>query len=85
MTKGGKVLYERASHAGVMRALLETLLQRNLDWAAERVAQDPRYFKRLAEIQRPYYLWIGCSDSRVPANVISGLEPGEVFVHRRSS
>jgi carbonic anhydrase len=63
-------------------ALLETLLQRNRDWAAERVAQDPGYFKRLAEIQRPRYFWIGCSDSRVPANVIAGLEPGEVFVHR---
>jgi carbonic anhydrase len=62
--------------------LLETLLQRNVDWAAERVAQDPGYFKRLAGIQRPYYFWIGCSDSRVPANVIAGLEPGEVFVHR---
>jgi len=62
--------------------LLETLLQRNVDWAAERVAQDPGYFKRLADIQRPYYFWIGCSDSRVPANVIAGLEPGEVFVHR---
>jgi len=62
--------------------LLETLLQRNAEWAAERVAQDPGYFKRLAGIQRPYYFWIGCSDSRVPANVIAGLEPGEVFVHR---
>ena len=62
--------------------MLETLLQRNVEWAAERVAQDPGYFKRLADIQRPYYFWIGCSDSRVPANVIAGLEPGEVFVHR---
>jgi len=62
--------------------LLETLLQRNVDWAAERVAQDPGYFKRLSGIQRPQYFWIGCSDSRVPANVIAGLEPGEVFVHR---
>lgn len=62
--------------------MLETLLQRNLDWATERVAQDPGYFRRLASIQRPYYFWIGCSDSRVSANVIAGLEPGEVFVHR---
>src|SRR3546814_1758320 len=62
--------------------VLKTLLERNVEWAAERVAQDPGYFKRLADIQRPYYFWIGCSDSRVPANVISGLEPGEVFVHR---
>ncbi|MGF1631343.1 MAG: carbonic anhydrase [Kiloniellaceae bacterium] len=62
--------------------MLETLLQRNVDWAAERLAQDPSYFKRLSGIQRPHYFWIGCSDSRVPANVIAGLEPGEVFVHR---
>jgi len=62
--------------------LVETLIQRNIDWAAERVADDPNYFKRLSEIQKPRYLWIGCSDSRVPANVIAGLEPGEVFVHR---
>ncbi|MGD1876256.1 MAG: carbonic anhydrase [Kiloniellaceae bacterium] len=62
--------------------MLETLLHHNAQWAAERVAQDPGYFKRLADIQRPHYFWIGCSDSRVPANVIAGLEPGEVFVHR---
>ncbi len=62
--------------------MVETLIRQNLEWAAERVAQDPNYFKRLSEIQRPRYLWIGCSDSRVPANVIAGLEPGEVFVHR---
>lgn len=62
--------------------MVETLMQRNIEWAAERVRQDPGYFKRLSEIQNPRYLWIGCSDSRVPANVIAGLEPGEVFVHR---
>jgi len=62
--------------------VLKELLERNVAWAAERVAQDPNYFKRLAGIQRPHYFWIGCSDSRVPANVIAGLEPGEVFVHR---
>ena len=62
--------------------MLKELLERNVAWAAERVAQDPNYFKRLAGIQRPHYFWIGCSDSRVPANVIAGLEPGEVFVHR---
>jgi carbonic anhydrase len=62
--------------------LLESLLKHNVVWAAERVAQDPGYFKRLAEIQRPHYFWIGCADSRVPATVIAGLEPGEVFVHR---
>ena len=58
------------------------LLERNVAWAAERVAQDPDYFSRLTHLQQPEYLWIGCSDSRVPANVITGLEPGEVFVHR---
>lgn len=63
-------------------SLLESLLQQNADWAAEKVEGDPDYFKRLSEIQNPRYLWIGCSDSRVPANVIAGLEPGEVFVHR---
>lgn len=58
------------------------LLKRNVAWAAERVRQDPDYFSRLTHLQQPDYLWIGCSDSRVPANVITGLEPGEVFVHR---
>ena len=62
--------------------MVETLIARNIAWAAERLAQDPEYFNRLSEIQRPKYFWIGCSDSRVPANVIAGLEPGEVFVHR---
>lgn len=62
--------------------LVQTVIKRNVEWAAERIAQDPDYFKRLTDIQRPRYLWIGCSDSRVPANVIAGLEPGEVFVHR---
>ncbi|NIA70021.1 carbonic anhydrase [Pelagibius litoralis] len=62
--------------------MVQTLIQRNIHWATERVEQDPDYFKRLSDIQNPRYLWIGCSDSRVPANVIAGLEPGEVFVHR---
>jgi len=58
------------------------LLNRNIAWARERVAADPNYFSRLAAQQSPQFLWIGCSDSRVPANVIAGLDPGEVFVHR---
>ena len=58
------------------------LLERNVAWARERLAADPHYFSRLAAQQSPAYLWIGCSDSRVPANVITGLDPGEVFVHR---
>ncbi len=58
------------------------LLAQNGAWAAERKATDPGYFSRLAGLQSPRFLWIGCADSRVPANVITGLEPGEVFVHR---
>jgi carbonic anhydrase len=58
------------------------LLEDNINWSRERVAADPDYFRRLSALQAPEYLWIGCSDSRVPANVITGLEPGEVFVHR---
>ena len=58
------------------------LFERNRAWAAEMVAGDPDFFSGLAERQAPEYLWIGCSDSRVPANQIVGLAPGEVFVHR---
>jgi carbonic anhydrase len=58
------------------------LLARNRAWAEERKRHDPHYFERLTGLQTPDFLWIGCSDSRVPANVITGLEPGEVFVHR---
>jgi len=61
---------------------LNHLLQQNRDWAARVVSEDPDFFARLAKIQDPKYLWIGCSDSRVPANQITGMEPGEVFVHR---
>jgi len=61
---------------------LNRLLDSNKAWAAERVKEDPRYFARLAEIQQPEFLWIGCSDSRVAANVITGTQPGEIFVHR---
>lgn len=62
--------------------MLEDLLDHNKRWAADRSQEDPQYFSRLSSLQRPDFLWIGCSDSRVPANVITGLEPGEVFVHR---
>lgn len=62
--------------------MLDDLLDHNLRWASERSKEDPEYFSRLSALQRPDFLWIGCSDSRVPANVITGLEPGEVFVHR---
>jgi carbonic anhydrase len=60
----------------------QQLLEANRRWAGERTAADPSYFQRLSVLQAPEFLWIGCSDSRVPANVITGLEPGEVFVHR---
>ncbi|MCC6073131.1 carbonate dehydratase [Massilia sp. GCM10020059] len=60
----------------------EELFKRNQDWAASRIANDPGYFKNLAAQQTPEYLWIGCSDSRVPANELLGMAPGELFVHR---
>lgn len=62
--------------------MIEDLLRNNLDWAATRTRLDPEYFRRLSDQQTPEYLWIGCSDSRVPANEIVGLQPGELFVHR---
>jgi carbonic anhydrase len=65
-----------------MTNLLQNLLDNNRSWAARMEAQRPDYFSRLAHQQSPKYLWIGCSDSRVPANEITGLDPGEVFVHR---
>lgn len=58
------------------------LLANNRAWAAARVSHDPTFFSRLAGQQVPSFLWIGCSDSRVPANEIVGLDPGELFVHR---
>lgn len=61
---------------------IEKLLLENKAWAAEKTADDPGFFKRLSEIQTPDFLWIGCSDSRVPANEITGTQPGEIFVHR---
>ena len=62
--------------------MLKDLLARNLEWSAKRQAEEPDYFARLATQQAPEFFWIGCSDSRVPANVVAGLDPGEVFVHR---
>jgi len=60
----------------------EKLLLENKAWAAEQLLDDPGYFNKLSKIQTPEFLWIGCSDSRVPANQITGTIPGEVFVHR---
>jgi len=60
----------------------EELLQGNKDWVAKQLAADPDFFKKLAQGQNPDVLWIGCSDSRVPANEVTNSKPGEVFVHR---
>jgi carbonic anhydrase len=60
----------------------EKLLKENKAWAAGKLSEDPGYFDRLAHLQSPEFLWIGCSDSRVPANEITGTQPGEIFVHR---
>ncbi len=65
-----------------MNGSLQHLLDNNRAWAARMAAQRPGFFAQLAQQQTPKYLWIGCSDSRVPANEITGLDPGEVFVHR---
>ena len=61
---------------------LDHLLDRNVAWANRKTDQDPTVFRRLSEQQAPQYLWIGCSDSRITANDVLGLDPGEVFVHR---
>jgi carbonic anhydrase len=58
------------------------LLEANKEWAAQQLSVDPKFFSNLAETQTPEFLWIGCSDSRVPANEITGTTPGEIFVHR---
>ncbi len=60
----------------------QRLLLNNKAWAENTVSKDPEFFHRLEKIQRPEFLWIGCSDSRVPANEITGTNPGEIFVHR---
>src|SRR6516165_6157552 len=62
--------------------MLDHLKANNRAWAARKIAADTDFFKRLERQQAPEYLWIGCSDSRVPANEIVGLDPGEMFVHR---
>ena len=65
-----------------MTSDLTILFEHNREWAASMVAMRPTFFTDLLKQQSPRYMWIGCSDSRVPANQITGLEPGEVFVHR---
>ncbi len=61
---------------------LDSLIEANKNWATRVTSNDPTFFQQLAQQQSPKYLWIGCSDSRVPANQIVGLPPGEIFVHR---
>ncbi len=63
-------------------AAIEHLFENNLSWSEKIKKEDPNFFKSLSEQQNPEYLWIGCSDSRVPANELLGMQPGEVFVHR---
>jgi carbonic anhydrase len=65
-----------------MGVTLDHLFDRNVAWVDARTREDPHYFRRMAEQQTPRFLWIGCSDSRITANDVLGLEPGEVFVHR---
>ena len=60
----------------------EKLLGQNKEWAKDKLKEDPQFFERLAKLQTPEFLWIGCSDSRVSANEITGTQPGEIFVHR---
>src|ERR1041385_7814815 len=62
--------------------ILTRLFENNRKWASAMTQRDPNFFKRLSHQQSPQYLWIGCADSRVPANEIVGLLPGELFVHR---
>lgn len=62
--------------------IIDQMLSENKAWALERIQDDPDFFSRLEHLQSPEFLWIGCSDSRVPANQITGTQPGEIFVHR---
>lgn len=65
-----------------MQQSYQRLIQNNARWVEEKLQLDPDYFKRLSLKQTPEFLWVGCSDSRVPANEITGTDPGEIFVHR---
>jgi len=65
-----------------MSISIADIFQRNRIWAKQHLEADSDYFRRLTDVQKPDYLWIGCADSRVPANDITGLAPGELFVHR---
>ncbi|MGK9522691.1 carbonate dehydratase, partial [Salmonella enterica subsp. enterica] len=60
---------------------IEKLISNNANWSKTMIDEDPGFFERLSQSQKPRFLWIGCSDSRVPAEQLTGLEPGELFVH----
>ena len=60
----------------------EKLLEQNQQWSADKKVQDPQFFEHLSKEQKPEFLWIGCSDSRVPGEIIVNAEPGEIFIHR---
>jgi carbonic anhydrase len=62
--------------------IYRSLLEGNKEWAKQKLKEDPNFFERLSKGQNPQVLWIGCSDSRVPANEITGTQPGDIFVHR---
>ena len=66
----------------ILMSTIEHLFKNNKEWADKITAEDPHFFQNLSEQQTPEYLWIGCSDSRVPANQLLGMPPGEIFVHR---
>ncbi|MBD1387757.1 carbonate dehydratase [Mucilaginibacter rigui] len=80
--KNGKNGIDTKGISLAQSASYNKLKQNNSDWAAKRVQEDPEFFTKLAQGQSPEVLWIGCSDSRVPANEVTGTKPGEVFVHR---
>ena len=84
MRKSKQVIIEEFEEMGMKNRYLEMekLFVNNIAWSEQKIKSDPDYFLRLKDIQTPDYLWIGCADSRVPANEILGLEPGEIFVHR---
>jgi carbonic anhydrase len=80
--KNGKNGIDTKSISLAQSASYNKLKKNNSDWAAKRTAEDPEFFTKLSQGQSPEVLWIGCSDSRVPANEVTGTQPGEVFVHR---
>lgn len=81
-TLGSRMTDEKEPGRSDVEESYRRLLEGNRRWVAECLAEDPEYFKRMANGQAPKYLWIGCADSRVPANVITGTKAGDVFVHR---